>query len=148
MPLLSARSWVRIRGLCKLPDGRDWLWGKLGLALVGRARLSKSSAQFSTNGWGCAPSCELFGLRQPSPEVYRLFVVFQSLSCIQLFETPWTVECQASLSFTISWSSLKLMSMVSMMPSNHLILCHSSLLLPSIFPSISVFSNELALLIR
>ena len=55
---------------------------------------------------------------------------------------------QASLSFTISWSLLKLMSMESVMPSNHLILCHPLLLLPSIFPSIRVFSNELAICIR
>ena len=56
--------------------------------------------------------------------------------------TPWTAACQASLSFIISQSLLKLMSIVSVMPSNHLILCHSFLLLLSIFPSIRVFSNE------
>ena len=71
------------------------------------------------------------------------FVVVQSLNCVRLFVTP----CQASLSFTISWSSLKFMSIESMVPSNHLILCHP-LLLPSIFPSNRVFSNELALSIR
>ena len=60
----------------------------------------------------------------------------------------WTVACQASLSFTISQSFLKLMSIESVMPSNHLILCHPLLLLPSIFPSIRVFSNELVLYIR
>ena len=59
-----------------------------------------------------------------------------------LFVTPWIATCQASLSFTISWSLLKLMSTESVMPSNHLILCHPLLLLPSIFPSIRVFSNE------
>ena len=58
-------------------------------------------------------------------------------------ETPWTAACQASLSFTISQSLLKLMSIESVMPSNHLILCHPSLL-PSIFPSIRLFSNESA----
>ena len=63
-----------------------------------------------------------------------------SLSCVWLFETPWTAVQQASLSITNSWSVCKLMSMV--MPSNHLILCHPLLLLPSIFPSIRVFSNE------
>ena len=68
----------------------------------------------------------------------------QSLSCIQLFATPWTVACQASLSITTSWSLL----IESVMPSNHLILCHPLLLLPSIFPSIRVFSNELALHIK
>ena len=75
-------------------------------------------------------------------------VVVQSLSHIQLFETPWTAACQASLSFTDSWSLFKLTSIKSMMPSSHLILCHSLLLLPSIFPSIRVFSNEFSLFIR
>ena len=62
--------------------------------------------------------------------------------------TPWTAACQASLSFTISQSLLKLMSIELVMPSNHLILCHPLLLLPSIFPSIRVFPSELALYIR
>ena len=72
----------------------------------------------------------------------------QSLSCVRLFATPWTAACQASLSFTISWSLLKLMSTESVMPSNCLILCCPLSLLPSIFPSIRVFSNESALRIR
>ena len=72
----------------------------------------------------------------------------QSLSCVQLFATSWTAACQASLSITNSQSSLKLMSIESVMPSNHLILCCPLLLLPSVFPSIRVFSNELALRIR
>ena len=67
------------------------------------------------------------------------------LSRVQLFVTPWTAALQASLSFTISQSLLKLMSIESVMPSNHLILCHPLLLLPSIFLSIWVFSNESAL---
>ena len=70
------------------------------------------------------------------------------ISCVQLFATPWTVALQASLSFTISWSLLKLMSIESVMPSNHLNLCHPLFLLSSVFPSIRVFSNELALCIR
>ena len=61
---------------------------------------------------------------------------------------PWTAACQASLSFTITWSLLKLMSIESVMPSNHLTLCHPLLLLPSIVPNIRVFSNDLALHIR
>ena len=72
----------------------------------------------------------------------------QSLPCVRLFATPWTAACQASLSFTISQSLLKLMSIESVMPPNHLILCHLLLLLPSIFPSIMVFSKELALCIK
>ena len=75
-------------------------------------------------------------------------VIVQSLSCGRLFVTPWTTTCQASLSFTISQSLLKLMSIESVMPSNHLILCHPVLLLSSAFPSIRVFSNELVLCIK
>ena len=67
---------------------------------------------------------------------------------IRLFSTPWTAARQASLSFTISWSLLRLMSIEAVMPSNHLIFCCPLLLLPSIFPSIRVFSNESALCIR
>ena len=69
----------------------------------------------------------------------------QLLSHVRLFATPWTTACQASLSFTNSRSLLKLMSIKSVMPSNHLILCHPLLLLPSIFPSNRVFPNESAL---
>ena len=72
----------------------------------------------------------------------------QLLSCIQLFETPWTATCQASLSVTNSRSPPKPISIESMMPSNHLILSCPLLLLPSIFPSIRVFSSESALRIR
>ena len=66
----------------------------------------------------------------------------QSLSCVRLFATPWTAARQASLSITNSRTSLKLMLIVLVTPSNHLILCHPLLLLPSIFPSTRVFSNE------
>ena len=71
--------------------------------------------------------------------------VVQSLSHVWLFVTSWTAARQTFLSFAISWGLLKLMSVESEMPSNHLILCCPLLLLPSIFPSIRVFSNELAL---
>ena len=74
--------------------------------------------------------------------------VVQLLSRVRLFETPQTAARQASLSFTISRSSLKLMSIKSVMPSSHLIPCRPLLLLPSIFPSIRVFSKESALCIR
>ena len=77
-----------------------------------------------------------------------MIIVIQSLSCVKLFATPWTAAHQASLSFTISWSLLKLMSIESMLPSNHLILCCPLLLLPSIFPRLRVFSNESVLCIR
>ena len=79
--------------------------------------------------------------------IYNYFVV-QSLSRVPLFVIQWTAAFQASLSFTVSWSLLKFMSIDSVMPSNHLILCRPLLLLPSIFPSIRVFDNGLALCIR
>ena len=87
-------------------------------------------------------------LKCPSLNNLNSFVIVPSLSCVQLFETPWNAAQRASLTFTISQSLLKLMSIESMMPSNHLILCHSLLLLPSIFPSIRVFSDESVLHIR
>ena len=82
-------------------------------------------------------------------ETKKLFiVVVQSLNYVWLFLIPWTTAHKASLSFTISQSLLKFMSIESVMPSNHLTLCHPLFLLPSIFPSIRVFSSESALRIR
>ena len=77
-----------------------------------------------------------------------LLAVVQPFSCVWLFATPWTTAHLASLSFTISWSLLKLIPVELMMPSNHLILCCPFILLPSIFPCIRVFSNESLLYIR
>ena len=88
------------------------------------------------------------------PNIWFLFsftcssVTVQWLNHVRLFATPRTAACQASLSITNSWSLPKLMSMESVMPSNHLVLCYPLLLLPSIFSSIRVFSNESALHIR
>ena len=79
---------------------------------------------------------------------FSFVVVVQSLSRIRLFTTPWTTACQVSLSSTISLSLLRFMSIESAILSNHLILCHPLLLLPTIFPSIRVFSKESALCIR
>ena len=76
-----------------------------------------------------------------------VFGSVQSFSSVRFFVTPWTAPCQAFLSVTNSWSLFKLMSIESVMPSNHLILCHPLLILPSIFPSIRVFSNESVLCI-
>ena len=76
------------------------------------------------------------------------FSSFQSLSRVRFFVTPWTAACQAFLSITNSWSFLKFMPIKSVIPSNHLFLCHSLLLLPSIFPSISAFSSESVFHIR
>ena len=76
-----------------------------------------------------------------------MFNLVQSLSCVRCFATPWTAACHDSLFIESSWNLFKLMSIELVMPSNHLILC-LPLLLPSIFPSITVFSNELVLRIR
>ena len=78
----------------------------------------------------------------------KFFSSVQLLSHVQLLSTPWIAACQTSLSITNSWSLLKLMSFELVKPSNHLILCRPLLLLPSIFPSIRVFSNESVLHIR
>ena len=80
--------------------------------------------------------------------VFMAFVVVQLLSRVQLFVTPRTAPRQASLSFTISWSLLKLMSIEWVVSSNHLVLCRPLLLLPSVFPSVRLFSNESVLHIR
>ena len=101
----------------------------------------------TTCGYRAHETC-LVGLRKWISIAFNLnwnsHIVVQSLSHVQLFATPWTAACQASLSSTVSRSLLKLMSIESVMPSNHLILC-LSFRLSSIFPSIRVFSNELAL---
>ena len=81
-------------------------------------------------------------------QICRSVSSVQSLSHVWLFVTPWTAACQASLSITNSWSLLKLTSIESVMPSNHLILCCPLLLLPLVFPSIRVFSNKSVLHIR
>ena len=110
-------------------------------ASAGLLLLSPDSLFPNPSGLPAPP--EHFAL--PFPSALLLFsrsVMSNSL------QTPWTTVCQVSLSFTISWSLLKLMSIESAIPSNHLVFCHPLLLLPSIFPSIRVFSNELALYIR
>ena len=95
--------------------------------------------------WSLPLSCfHLHGRAWPG----QLSCSVQSLSHVQLFATAWSAASQASLSITNSWSLLKLMSIESVMPSNHLILCHPLLLLPSIFPSIRVFSGESVLHIK
>ena len=93
---------------------------------------------------------KFFWLTEISLPLHQLFLrsfsqSVQSLSYVQLFVTPWTAACQASLSITNSQSLPKLMSIESVMPSNHLILCHPLLLPPSLLPSIRIFSNESAL---
>ena len=115
-----------------------------------------------SQGWGSLVGCCLWGRNIIGHDwsdlaaaaaawtllSFLFFVVVQSVSLVWLIVTPWTAACQASLSFTVSRSLLKLISIELMMPSNHLILCHPLILLPSVFPSINVFFNELALCIR
>ena len=99
---------------------------------------------YPTSSWEC-----IFGETEESNRnSWGLFSSVQLLSRVQLFVTPWTAAHQAFLSITSSWSLPKLMFDESMVPSSHLILCRPLLLLPSIFPSIRVFSNEAALWIR
>ena len=96
-------------------------------------------------GWKGTGLQNMGGCPQTWQLVHLMVVIFQLLSRVQLFATPWTAARQASLSFTIFQSLLKLMSIESVMPSSHLILCRPLLLLPSTIPCIRVFSNESAL---
>ena len=144
-PAPSTGPWHRV------PDEFPW-----------QDSISHSSSQLTAGGtkhvlsspWGGAPGHPAWFLRAappaplPSADSILQFSSGQSLSCVRLFVTPWTATCQASLSITNSRSSLKLTSIESVMPSNHLILCRPLLLLPSIFPSIRVFSSESALYTR
>ena len=113
--------------------------------LIGIANVYKSVHQFGE-------SWHLFYVESPNPRARIVFlfslVAVQLLSCVWLFATPWTAALQTSLSFTISCSLHKLLSTESVMPSNPLILCRPFLFLPSIFPSIRVFSSKSALPIR
>ena len=113
-------------------------------------QFSDSSAQLATLGalvLGCWV-CVHCALAEVDGGNRSQFSSLQSLSHVWLFATPWTAAHQASLSNTNSWSPPKPMSIESVMPSNHLILCHPLFLLPSVFPSIRVFSDESALCIR
>ena len=111
--------------------------------------ISPSFLRLTTSA--CPNLCLLLtfiGLRIVPQKTWHQFSSVQSLSRVRLFATPWTAAHQASLSITHSQSLLKLMSIESVMPSNRLILCRPLLLLPSIFSSMRVFSNESALRIR
>ena len=110
--------------------------------------LPKNTQDRSPLGWTGWISLQSKGLSRVFSNTTVQVSSVQSLSHVRLFVTPWTTAHQASLSITNSQSLLKLMFIESVMPSNHLILCHLFLLLPSIFPSIRVFSNESALQIR
>ena len=119
---------------------------RLILTYIPKAKGKKNKACWKIVGnWTCLGWKEVI---QKVTSVFLVVLVVELLSCVGVFATPWMAACQASLSFTISQSLLKLMSIKSVTPSKHLILCGCLLLLPSIFPSICVFSNELALHIR
>ena len=96
----------------------------------------------------CCPTNKFFSTSFQIPHICIQFSSVQSLSLVRLFATPWTAAHQASLSIANSQNLLKLVSLQSVMSSNHLILCHPLLLSPSIFPSIRVFLNESVLPIR
>ena len=109
-----------------------------------------SFIQPSPESWLWGPCCSggRWGEVEGGWRVWLRAHQHRPLSRVWLFATPWTAACQASLSFAISWSLLKSMSVESVLPSSHLILCHPLLLLPPIPPSIRVFSSESALRIR
>ena len=116
-------------------------WTKRSISLMLSLRLEFSDGRRSRL-WLCK---YVKSLQERKPELFSSVlnsVVAQSLSCVWIFATPWTAACQASLSFTITRNLLTLMSIESVMPSNHLVLCHPLLLLPSIFQSIRVNSSS------
>ena len=121
-----------------------WHPDRIGLLRVRKRRVdARAQSAESVAGPSCSPH-HTHSVLEPlasSP------VALQLLSHVQLFANPWTAARQASLSFTISWSSLKFVSVESLMSSNHLVLCRPLLILPSIFPSIRIFTNESALCI-
>ena len=101
--------------------------------------------RMSKNIWGWESRGREFTGKKERGLIESVVLVVQSLTCVWFFATPWTAACQASLSFPVSWSMLKFMFTELVMPPNHLIFYQPLLLLPSIFPSIRVFSNESAI---
>ena len=121
-----------------LPWRTPWAEDPRGLQSLGSQKVGHD---WSNLGW--IPALVLFIFyHMDSSYSWPLNSSVKSLSHVRLFVTPWTAACQSSLSITNSQSLLKLRSIESVMPSNHLILCHPLLLLPSILPSIRVFSKE------
>ena len=141
-----------------LPCRRKGVWGPnaFGVLLGSKLGVELETMTWPTSGpWASPRPSYKRGRAGPIPSREAIaFLGLQSSrvlfshSAVSNSATSWTAACQASLSFTISRSLLKLMSIESVMPSTHLILCHPFVLLPSIFPSIKVFSSELALPIR
>ena len=117
------------RGCC-LQSLCDW-WADVPVIINADQAVLPTLSTHRNELWDCGPG-----------RLQKRVVVGQSLDRVRLFVTPWSAARQASLSFTVFWSLLKFMSIESVMPFNHLILCHPLLLPPSIFPSIRVFSSE------
>ena len=135
-------SWLQSFSIRREPESlSSWKWCSWGLPFWA-VRKCTVSLRLQKVGFPGGPV-----VKNPRANA-SVIVAVHSLSCVQLYATPWTAAHQASLSFTISWSLLKLISIESVMPSNHLILSCPLLLLPSIFPSIRAFSDESALRIR
>ena len=122
----------------------EWMssWPSLGIYY------SLIAFTFTRKKLFCVVNCELKKKKEGKLKYNRGISSVQSLSHVRLFVTPWIAVFQASLSITNSWSSLKLTSIESVMPSSHLILCHPFFLLPPIPPNIRVFSNESTLHMR
>ena len=136
------REWQRTRWLDGITTQWTWVWASSGRWWRTRKPGMLQSMGLPRVGHDLATECQ----QQWFKNVF--VVVVQLLNHFQLFVIPWTAAGQASLSFTISQSLLKLMSIELVIPSNHIVLCHPLLLMPSIFCSIRVFSNELALCIK
>ena len=144
---LSCNSVFSGSRLGQQPTRLSWFSG-LQTEYLGTLRLHTTCIYIRVHTQVCAYSLLILFLWRTLPDTNKLYqlyvsmvIVVQLLSRVRLFVTPWTAAHQASLSITNSWSLLKLMSIESMMLSNHLILCHPLLLPPSIFPSIRVFSS-------
>ena len=134
-------------------QGQGACWAAVYGVAQSRTRLKRlsSSSSSSSSMYISIPDSSFIPPSLPSLMdlcLHDWLLLFSCLSHVRLFTTPWITTCQASLSFAISQSLLKLMSMESVMPSNHFILCHLLLLLPSVFSSTRVFSSESVLHIR
>ena len=128
----------------KIPWSRKWQC--VPVFLPGKFHGQRSLVVYSS--WGHKESDMTELLNSITHVFYVSLFIVLSVGHVLFFGTPWNAACQASLSFTISQSLLKLVSIESVMPSNHLILCHPLLLLPSVFPRIRVFCSESALCIK
>ena len=145
MPKLQALVW---KNLTDHIAGTDSKKERQGCVRLLSAKICRNTILLGLLAGFAPVKLQLSYTTQTGESVATKFSSVQSLSRVWLFATPWTAACQASLSITNSQNLLTLMSIELVMPSNHFILCRPLLLLPSIFPSIRVFSNESVLHIR